>query len=138
MTRGDELRALAKRVMALAGPCRETDAEIALACGIVRERDGNCLYGHRYYSVLVLERGYYDHGNVTELAAYTASIDAALSLVPDLAVTSLAKQERWRSPAWTWGLNDKRAVTHFATAATPALALCAAALLARAQEETKP
>lgn len=79
-----DLLALAERCEAATGPDRELDVAIALACGIVRERDGNCLYGHRDFSVMVLERGYYDHdGHAPELPAYTASLDAAMTLVPE-------------------------------------------------------
>jgi len=72
---------LAERIEAATGPDRELDAEIALALGIVRERDGDCFYGHKDYSMIVMERGYYDHeGNAPELPHYTASIDAAMML----------------------------------------------------------
>lgn len=130
---------LADRVEKAQGADRELDAEIALAVGIVRERDGDCFYGHKNFSVLVLERDYYAHdGNAPELAHLTAYLDAALSLVPE---------------GWRWSLDhtqnppyrDCGRATLYAPGdgwtpadvseiygATPALALCAAALRALA------
>jgi hypothetical protein len=132
MTRADELLALAERVEALGGPDREVDAEIALALGIVRERDGNCFYGHRDFSMMVLERGYYDHdGSAPELSAYTASLDAAMTLVPEGMC--------WRTACFPRGQGVASAMVEGGPermAATPALALTAAALRARAAIET--
>ena len=79
---------LADKIEALTGPDREVDVEIALATGLVLERDGDCFFGHRDYSMLVLERDYYDHGgHAPELPHFTASLDAAMTLyevVPDM------------------------------------------------------
>ena len=60
-----------------------------------------------------------------------AWLDAAMMLVPDKAVTTLAMQQRWRKPVWTWGLNDGHGVTHFGDGDTPAEALLAAVEKAR-------
>lgn len=129
------LTALADRCEAASGPDRELDASLALACGIVRERDGNCFYGHRDHSVLVLERGYYDHdGNAPELSAYTSSTDAAMSLAP-------MPSTRWFVDG---PLGSDASVDHGnlprtrGRAATPALAICAAALRARAHLDNPP
>lgn len=102
----DTLLALAARVEAAAGADRALDRAIAMAA-MPPERRG--MYVRRHY---------------------TASLDAAASLVP----------EGWQ---WVVGQNDSAPVgTAFAikdraldaTGATPALALTAAALRARAEE----
>ncbi len=134
---------LAERCEKAQGVDRELDAEIALAVGVVRERDGDCFYGHKNFSVLVLERDYYAHdGNAPELAHLTASLDAALSLVPEgwaWAVYGGAREEivataycvpnggRLPWPDWVTDI----------CAATPALALCAAALRALASRASR-
>lgn len=79
MTNHATLEALLARVLEGAGPDRELDAEIALAFGVVSSRVGNCFYGHKHYSVMVLDRDYYDHdGNAPELPPFTGSLDAVL------------------------------------------------------------
>jgi len=101
----EALLALALRVEALAGGCIVTDAIIARA----------------------LERG-------PDVDYYTASIDAAVTLVPDgfawgthhrLTVPGM----KANAQCWT---KEDRSTVH-GDAATPALALTAAALRARAQ-----
>jgi hypothetical protein len=85
MTDRATLLALAERCEQAAGPDRELDTEIALACGVVTSREGNMFYGHAWHSVVVLERDYYDHdGNAPALLHYTASLDAAVTLYPTL------------------------------------------------------
>ena len=120
------------------GPDRELDAAIALKLGIVRERDGSLFYGHRDHSVLVLERDYYDHeGNAPELLHYTASIDAAMTLVPE-GLHWCCQTDRDGAVA-TVGRADSDARGIFytdckqATAKTLPLAICAAALRAGRQ-----
>lgn len=111
------------------GPDRELDAAIALKLGIVRERDGSLFYGHRDHSVLVLERDYYDHeGNAPELLHYTASIDAAMTLIPDGAFWAITMLGEERGGFHACCQLDGPMVWH--EAATPALAICAAALRA--------
>ena len=84
MTDRATLEALLARVLEGTGPDRELDAEIALAFGVVSSRTGNCFYGHKYYSVMVLDRDFYEHdGTAPELPPYTASLDAALTLLPE-------------------------------------------------------
>lgn len=114
-----DLLALAERVEALTGPDREVDAEIEAA------------------------RGWPDVQWTGEAPRYTASLDAAASLVP--AGWTLDTLHEWdaahlraRGP---WQGMLKRRVRHNYTvrsqclhAATPALALTAAALRARAEE----
>jgi len=85
MTNPATLLTLAERCEQAAGPDRELDVAIAFACGIVTSREGDCFYGHKYYSVMVLDRDYYDHvGNAPELPPFTASLDAAVTLYPTL------------------------------------------------------
>lgn len=140
----DDLIDLAARVEALEGPDREVDAEIALSIGIVRERDGNSFYGHRDYSVMVLERGYYDiEGSAPELPSYTASLDAALMLVPE--GWNWMAGNRNQPTARAYVENGKPAFIdsamrrhperrwHEVVASTPALALTAASLRAIAE-----
>jgi len=121
MTDKATLLALAERVEALDGPNRNLDADIMRATGL-----GG------------LKADYAPH-------PYTASIDAALTLVPEGWAV-----ERWQiwpgEPSTLDLLETKRSGDQWvrdgwqgkvdACAATPALALCAAALRARA--ETQP
>jgi hypothetical protein len=129
------LLALAERCEQAAGPDRELDVAIAFACGIVTSRDGDCFYGHKDHSVVVLDRDYYDHdGNAPALMPFSASLDAAVTLVP----------EGWGWAVSTTGAGLPCAYGHppgnglavawidDTPAATPALAMCAFALRARA------
>ena len=132
MTNRATLEALLARVLEGTGPDRELDADISLALGIVSSRVGNCFYGHKHYSVMVLDRDYYDHdGNAPALPSYTASLDAALTLVPE---------------GWTWAryhggvfecamLDERRVLFERGEAATPARALVAACLKARMEAQ---
>lgn len=108
---------LSARVEALEGPCRECDCLIENTLGLAKfERDPRVIYGDAYY-------------NRVEPKPYTASLDAAMSLVPegywhgymtsDVGFTAHCFEQVVDSPYCT------------ASAATPALALCAAALKAR-------
>lgn len=132
----NKLLALADRVEKLTGPDREVDAEIALTCGIVRERDGNCFYGHKDYSSLVLERDYYDiEGSAPELPAYTASIGPAMSLLPDEWDHMEVYRPDYQALGWTvhvmYNANiDRAQIKGFAQ--SHELALVAASLRARA------
>ena len=126
MTPTDELRALAERVMALTGPCREVDALAGKACG-VSPKIKNVYRANRYPKQLL---------RVVEVyPAFTASIDAAMTLVAegcawDVDASAPELGIDWRIyPAAAHG----RQWQVKATAATPALALTAAALLARAE-----
>ena len=122
--------ALADRCEQAAGPDRELDSDIALACGVVKSRDGDCFYGHKYYSVMVLNYDYDDtEYRAPELPSYTASLDAALTLVPEGWRYDLGKN----TLGFAWGgvtMPDHNEVE--TSANTPALALCAAALRAMA------
>jgi hypothetical protein len=106
----EELLALAERVEKATGPDMKLDAEIFRDLGIVPDR-GDVGYPHY---------------------RYTASLDAAMTLVPD----------RYDAHLYCCGDGEASAiVTTRKTvgqprlfAATPALALCAAALRARAHQ----
>lgn len=112
-----DLLALAERCEQATGPDRELDARIEAA---LAEADFDALANDGV------------HVRDWNAPAYTASIDAAMSLVPE----GREWRVRWcELPDGTWasiarigengcGLNT--------SAATPALALCAAALRARA------
>ena len=84
MTTREELRALAERVMALTGADREVDAMIAVALGIggnvIATPEGWCVGG--------------PSGQPFLSPAYTASIDAAMTLVPEGWHTKLAMEDR--------------------------------------------
>lgn len=74
-------------------------------------------------------------GMSRDVPAYTASLDAALALVPERWRTVTANQQPWE-PSWVWRLGEIEGKFGKAgqdgTAATPALALTAAALRAHA------
>ena len=116
MTRAT-LLALADRVEALTGPCRETDERVGMGIGLKRTmRVGHeCLGTDRVVPVMCPH--------------YTASLDAALSLVP----------EGWGSVRFEQGFGGIGCFLnqHDTFATTPALALTAAALRARAMMETE-
>jgi hypothetical protein len=117
MTDRTTLLALAERCEQAAGPDRELDAEI-----FVSVTQGMFFKGH-----LV---GLIGSGVMYEADTYTASLDAALTLVLD---------------GWRWWINSSSFARCWLVAndeiadkaqsekcATPALAICAAALRARA------
>ena len=132
MTERTTLEALLARVLEGTGPDRELDADIALDLGVVAQRAGNCFYGHKHYSVMVLDRDYYDHdGNAPELPHFTASLDAAITLVPEGWAVELV--QALSGTPWHATLRGGSALVPIigATAATPARALIAACLKAR-------
>ena len=123
-----EVAALVGRVEAATQPDRRIDAEIASLAGLRIVEEGH-----------PLGRCCYDSdGRLIVLPRYTASLDAAMALVP----TGFM----WRLQSWPDGVNsallEKNAgdfgaidARHTETlAATPALALCAAALRAALHE----
>lgn len=134
MTRSDqgagELEALAARVEALTGPDREVDAEIAVASKAV-PYDMEPAFGAGWW------RGIYDNRH-WQAPEYTASIDAAMTLVPegweaaiysapvgsDLNANVQIETEQMRQRPDFYPLES--------IAKSPALALCAAALRAKA------
>lgn len=123
---------LIERIEAASGPDREIDREIMLSSGYrYEQRDIGCRYED---GSVALDWVYVDiktdQWRSTHPLSFTSSIDAALTLVPE---------------GWTWMLDTmegrNEACVHgngpvpdsaYVTAATPALALCAAALKASA------
>lgn len=126
----EELLKLAERVEALSGPDREVDSEIDRLtfrgpfedrlCGCM----GNCLPGHPAYD-----------GACVSVPHYTASLDAAMTLVPEGWHSSINTTEgaKLRGSA---AVRDRDGGPSFTSAAsTPALALCAASLRSLAKEK---
>ena len=124
MPRADDLLKLAEKCEQATGPDRELDAEIAAELGW---KEASALFWHDGYQA-------------RELPRFTRSIDAALTLVPEGCVFMVAntgvdgpKADMTQSSAIV-GPPDDTAID-YTTAATPALALCAASLRARAQSD---
>ena len=104
-----DLSALIARVEAATGPGRELDAEISKRAG---------------HAVM-----YWDGEHTAR--PFTASLDAAVSLVPSGHNWSLDMLCRDGNEARTFYGEHPNEIDTEATGATPALALCAAALKAR-------
>lgn len=109
---------LIERIESAKGPSRELDAEIAPLVGLRVVDEGHPI-GRCFYDKL---------GHGVPLPSFTASIDAALTLVPEglAGIVSIdfgyARLEREDGEHWS------------SDAATPALALVAAALRARGEQ----
>ena len=128
----ETLLALAARCEAAEGPDRELDARIALARGWVREWNNQWWPPHIIAEARRRKRSKWYCGKYEPLPRFTASLDAALRLVPE-------------GCEWVLWSNRGARVVRFslsappleyegsALCATPALALCAAALPARAE-----
>ena len=130
MSRREELEALAARVESLTGACRETDAAIVLAIcpGAQIGPYGDC-------EQVVFHAEAMGIRNKQTLPTFTASLDAAMTLLP----------EGWRWCDYHWPRKDEPKIMTLVTniphsgvahgrSSTPALALTAAALRALAQE----
>jgi hypothetical protein len=138
-----DLLKLAERCEAAAGHDRELDVELAVVAGLIRdpEFERGYFYGAGNNCDYVLERGDYDHGNnAPELPYYTASLDAAMQLVPEgwgrielgrYVGGGEAGADRWCSIT-TGDIESDVGDVEAENCATEALALCAAALKARA------
>jgi hypothetical protein len=129
MTDRATLLALAERCEQAAGPNNGLDAEIALAIGYTHERRGTeraCWWRTPAGQQLAYV-GYKNHPPF-----FTGSLDAAVTLVPEGWAVELV-QALSGSP-WHATLRGGSALVPIigATASKPALALCAAALRARA------
>lgn len=113
---------LAERCEKAEGPDRELDAGIALAIGW---RDCiPCAFNGVKHRM----------GGILNAPAYTASLDAAMTLVPEgyhwQAGVGIETEYGHRDKAYAWCSQED--CGELSVAATPALALCAAALRARA------
>jgi len=138
-----ELEKLAERVEGLSGPDREVDAAIALASGW-RVCRGNWWTPDQASRAKKARRSIWSSGSPVQLPAYTASLDAAMTLVPE--GLGLHINRYWTAshdgPVWsceisTGGLPNKpRQVFDCYDAAGPAQALTAASLRARAASLT--
>jgi hypothetical protein len=110
-----DLLQLAERCEAATGANKMLDEAIFEAAGIVPSRHHAFVYPHY---------------------AFTASVDAALTLVPEGAHYGNGKDSGGKSWAWVAsrvnGVWQQKVATRWA--ATPALAICAAALRARAAQ----
>ena len=126
----DELMTLASKVETLAGACRETDALVALAKGWQETPNGGWFTPP---GLTVLH-------HKTELPRYTASIDAAMTLVPEgWRIVRLSETEVQGIPPFDVLLSLRdggfgRGKVGAGFGNTPALALTAAALRAIAAQ----
>jgi hypothetical protein len=77
------LLALADRVEALAGPCRKTDAAVAKAIGWVGQR-GDWWSPEQAQNARRTKKSVWSFGKPAPLKYYTASLDAAVTLYPEL------------------------------------------------------
>jgi hypothetical protein len=122
-----DLLQLAKRIEAATGHDRKLDGEIAKALGLPHGPDSGWCNNHSG-----------DYWTVDECAKYfTASLDAAMTLVPEgyqFGCGSFGNPEG--DGPWAWCEPKERLTDDFpyGKGATPALALCAAALRARAAQ----
>jgi hypothetical protein len=132
MATADELRALAERVMRFEGPCRETDAEILAAIGEYvlekRAKDRKAWWYRVSDGVRSFDASHGGFGWPPTHPRFTASLDAAMTLVPE-GWTGLIPVSGG-DDAWLWREGTIGAKGPRIRAATPALALTAAALLA--------
>jgi len=121
MTR-EELTKLAERVEGLTGWCRDTNAEVALVAGWTPTQ-----FGSEQRDGWLSPSGHI----VGALPSFFTSLDAAMSLVPEgwEGVVHIGSDPG----AGLYQLNNPRSHKN-SRAATPALALTAAALRARAEQ----
>lgn len=125
----DELLALADKVEALEGPSREVDCWIENRLGLARfVPDRPSPFGEGWLDKRVEPR------------PYTASLDAAMTLVPEGWVLRLSQIRfgMWQVELWQGDKSFKTDPDVRSIAATPALALTAASLRALAQKEQQP
>ena len=128
MSKAEQFEALALRCEQATGPDRELDADIWLLCVPGAARKHTSYFHKASGRECVIDETRDVTGRLIIVPAYSASLDAALTLVPDGSPASLIIFANKRSFAECEDDNQREA-------ATPALALCAAALRARAQME---
>ena len=137
MTR-EELLALAERVEALTGADRGVDLEVILASGThVLERRGRDKKAWLYEAASDFRRldpSPYSYG-VFGLPRFTTSLDAAMSLVPEGWGGAVHFSENRQHHTVKLGRSYPTNAQAFGEAATPALALTAAALRALAEQQ---
>lgn len=119
----DELQGLIERIEAASELRRQLDADIAREVGripkdAVLDSDGTAWHNRLGY----------------EVPNYTGSLDAAMTLVPENGFCEInwyrGRSDDGKDDATVWALYGEEYCCH-ANAATPALALCAAALRAK-------
>lgn len=118
---------LSERVERLEGPDREIDFAIGEVVMCLRH------VGAGLYDTDSPSGPYYseDGGDYPAYPHYTASLDAAMSLVPEGWNCAVFRRQDWKQQnAQVWH-SEQRGSTNHGDAATPAIALCAAALKAR-------
>ncbi len=126
----ERLLALAERCEQATGPDRVLDAEIAMAAGIAplgSEHEGNCT---GWLKAPAISFG------VWKSPEFTASLDAAMTLVPEGHCCGAGT--KFDGTGWAYVEPIPSAVADRVSAATPALALCAAALRARPHLQETP
>lgn len=131
MTDPATLRALASRIEALTGPDREVDAEVACAMrGYTMHADSKPADGTFAFWFGKPEES--ECCNCSSWPAFTASLDAAAGLTDGMA-WSLSCQRSPDMGGRNWNASVSFSRNYPGKAATPALALLAAALRARAE-----
>lgn len=127
----NRLLSLEKRIEALTAPCREMDAEIAIAAKAV-PYDFEPAYWTAEWREMYGDR-------IWTAPQYTASLDAAMTLVPDGWSVGLGDLRGYSPVIWRAHLRDHNEPYNPSScnwqeghATTAALALCAAGLRARA------
>jgi hypothetical protein len=139
MTDSATLLALVDRVEALEGPCRETDAEIYQAQNPHMKQIPNDAVG-RFFdpnktSARTAERFFLSGGATGVAPRFTASLDAAMTLVPEGWSPSIGQNVHhlnWAAFVQTLCTEGEPIIMGAGNATTPALALTAAALRALA------
>jgi hypothetical protein len=130
----DELLRLAERCEAATGPDRELDDEIARALGWTQHTDEDDPVFVNQTSTWWAEPGR-EWSTCSVVPSYTASLDAAMTLVPEgwRPIIDMASEEG-AALVDLWALPEAspKPTRKHAKAATPALALCAAALRSHA------
>ena len=113
---------LIARLKAATGPDRELDARLCIALGLSRD---NVMVGVGGWCI-----NSETNPNPYKSPAYTASIDAALTLVPEGWLWRIMPSDfdGWLAEVWT---DDTLDCEFGVRAKTPALAICIAALRAR-------
>jgi hypothetical protein len=120
---------LAERCEKATGPQRELDVAIAIECGPAAKRLESLMAGSPHNTVAEIAKEADRESPLVCIPSYTASLDAAVTLVPEWMIASIEVY-----------LDHGEALVRYpyysgkeSRAATPALALCAAALRARAE-----
>jgi hypothetical protein len=134
-----EMLALAERVEQASGPDRALDAVILMTAAppAGAERLGHWMplgTGQVYAWTTPPPHASGTGGVWADAPRYTASLDAATTLMPDAHCWSILVGRLAIQAGYWRRAEDESAATAWVVAATPALALCAAALRARAEE----